>query len=133
MDCRPEELFARQSPDGFRLPKDINNTYIHCDFMKNDFYISCDFKGLEDIAIKTTNDTVKETVNYLKTLKHIKVLFEFFLHSILKYRKNIDKIYEEKGLEWDKFCEILLDYYCCRVILFKKAIPICYTEQLFKN
>ena len=95
------------------------------DMIDKNVMIVCDFKGMEDIAVKTTHKTIKVWMKLMaKDNNDIDKIFKKHFELMVSYTKTKDAIYEKGGKEWADLVDDVLIYYCARALKFKKAIPV---------
>lgn len=114
-DCRPDNFEERQK-----------NLYATVEDMDGkNLMIVCDFKGMEDVVVKTTNETIKVWMKLMaKDNNNIDKIFKKYFERMLSYTKTKDAIYEKGGKDWADLTDDVLTYYCARALKFKKAIPV---------
>jgi hypothetical protein len=117
-DCRPENFEELQD--------DIKKLYATVEDMDDkNLMIVCDFKGMEDVAIKTTNETIKAWMKLMaKDNNNIDKIFKEYFKRMVCYTETKDEIYEKGGKDWDDLSDDVMIYYCARALKFKKAIPV---------
>jgi hypothetical protein len=117
-DCRPEN-FNELSEATKELYKSMD------ELQGKNIMVVCEIEGLTGIAIKTTHKYIADGLKDFEKMNKEKKQFIFcsMLSNILKYRGKIDKIYN-KGRVWQNLCDDIVLYYCARVVMFNKPIPL---------
>jgi hypothetical protein len=116
MDCRPSNFND--------LPKEVKAKYVCSKHVPKEFMVQCDFEGLKDIRVITSDSHIQERLEGIRE-RGVKMTYLHALKLMVEYsQKDTDKIYKKQGKIWQNMCEDIVIYYCCRVLLFKKPIPI---------
>ena len=117
-DCRPENFND--------LPEATKELYKSVDDLKGkNIMVVCEIEGLTDICIETTHSYIEDGVKDFENMDKQKKQFIFFsmLSNILKHRGKIDEIYNKDRI-WQNLCDDIVLYYCARVVMFNKPIPL---------
>jgi hypothetical protein len=116
MDCRPSNFN--------NLPNEVKALYKDRNDLADNFAVQCDFDGLTDIRVMTTHSYIFKALDDIKK-GNVRDMYCFFLKKMVLYsQKDTDKIYAKQGKAWQNMCDDIVLYYCCRVVLFKKPIPV---------
>lgn len=90
--------------------------------------IACDIEGFDDVAVATTNLEVEGIVEMCeKDRAKAKGIFNGTLKQIVKWRGQVDTLFDKGGVDWDNFCSDIVLYYCARAVLLGRPIPIIST------
>jgi hypothetical protein len=114
-DCRPSNFNE--------LPDEVKSLYVTAEELPEKFMVQCDFEGMRDIRVITSNNHITSILDIIKS-KGVKTVYLQALGRMLAYHKISDNIYKKGGKIWDELCFDIVIYYCCRVLLFNKPIPI---------
>jgi hypothetical protein len=108
------------------LPDEMKSLYPKAeDMIGKKMMIICDFKGMEDIAVQTTEATIKDAIEFFRNRPvSVQEIFKEYFKRMMCYTKTKDAIYEKGGKDLDCLSDDIMVYYCVRALLFNKAIPI---------
>jgi len=120
LDCRP---------DNFKdLSEEVKKNYMNTkDIGEQQIVVVCDFKGMEDVRIKTRNITIENTIKYIKE-HNTREIYRHACIMMLLHQKFVEQVFQTGGKLVDDLSDDVVIYYCARAILFNKPIPIAFWE-----
>jgi hypothetical protein len=91
--------------------------------------LDCKDIGYPGVAIDTTHQEIMEMLSEPK--KECRAILPQVKRALMN--KDIDKMYNEKGEEWQDFCNDVALYYTCRMVVYGTIIPICAVNGISPN